>query len=117
MENKIIIKSTGEIIDLDKKISAMTDIEKSDTLSKINLIRRLTSKLEKAIKKWIKENVELKFDDETKEIFFEDWRITQVNSARFSEKTLLAGDNEKDKKDWMRLKRKYSIAGSYIKFG
>jgi hypothetical protein len=113
---KLIIEGTGEVLDFNSKIESLTDAEKSDILTRINLIKRLSSKLENRIKKWIKEKGRLKFDDEG-EAFFEDWKVRQIPSKRFSETKLMKEGTEPEKKVWLKLKEKYSNSSQYIRFG
>lgn len=115
MNNKIIIQQTGEILNLDQKINAMTDQEKSLALTQINFIRKLTEKLEKKLKSFIKDQ-ELEFDDDGY-AYWQDHRLKQASRAALSKKAIYDSGNTKDIAAYEELERKYIRSTSYIKFG
>lgn len=112
----VVDRETGETMPVitDKKligeyVSKLSDPDKGSLLTKVNFLKRVTTNIEKAIKAYVNPTIEL---DEDGVFMFQNWRITQKSTPRFSETALLEGGNKKDIEIWKRLKKKYTVVTS-----
>src|SRR5687768_5617558 len=116
--------NTGEVLEINKLTSknierflaTQPDPKLSNLLSRLNFVRKIAEKVEKAAKNYIKKNKNVEFDA-SGEAFFEEWRIKKIVSNRFSEKACLESGNARDIADWKRLKERYTVPSETVKFG
>lgn len=121
MDLSIIDTTTGEKVQVTKAkkkqmadyIESLHSKEISNLLSEVNFYRRGVSALEGVIKDHIKGS-DLEFDDGGV-AFFEDHKVKQVNSYRFSEKLLEEDGTDEEKEAYKKIKEKYTKPSTYLK--
>lgn len=88
-------------------IKSLSNPKISELLTQVNFFKRVSEKLEKSLKDYIKGSVELKFDDDGIS-FFEEHRIKKLITYRFSEKKLMAEGTNEEIAQWISLKKKFT---------
>ena len=118
----ILDKATGNIIptnisksEVRKYVSNLTDMSKSEILTQVNYIKRITTSIEDEIKSFIKSNVEL--DPNTLDASWLGHRVSQAIRYTFSKELFEKEGTEKEKKiiaEAEKIQEKYKKPNPYI---